>query len=683
MDFHFLGTNIPFTTYSLGKGKKRINYINIDFNCDIETTSTRIKGEKVAWCYHWQIGFNNQVYAGRNLKDIVSVFDKINEWCGNNNARIICLVHNFAYEFHFLNEYIDFQDIFATAPNKPIKARYYNIEFRCSYAFSNMSLKLLAKTYTDVEKKVGELDYNVIRYPSTPLTNEEKEYCFFDCFILSQYWWKHIVPNYIQVKKPWLPLTNTAKVRQDMRRRITNWNKYKAVYSSVYPTEEIYKKLNLCFYGGIVRANAKHTGRVLKKIASRDRTSSYPAVQFHYKFPLTKWTKIDISQLDDYSNDYEYAKMYRIIFKNIKSTKPFSIMPINKCLHISSDRILDNGRLYSTSLIELWVTEIDLFYYKKFYKGEMKIEEIYISKKYRLPKFQVLSLYDYYCGKNKLKGVAGMEEEYMKSKNMLNSNFGCCVQKHNDFEHKFVNNEWVKEVKEYEEGSTEFLLYQVGVWITAYARGELLRACLDLINDGGTPIYMDTDSIKYYYDKGKHEHIFDKIDTHLKEKTKDACEYFNLDFSILEKIGTWDLETKGFNTWEVDGFIIKQKRYTYKSFSTLGSKRYIHDGKPTISGLPIQAWYDYCNTNNITSEQAFRNGLKIPPKLAHKLCMTYVTNGNPHVIKYNENGVDYEFTTPTHYIHAENIGFELKQGKDYIKFIQFIREQTGERSNIY
>lgn len=689
-------SNIPYDTFLLGSGKKRKRYVTIDFNFDVETTSTTINGERVAWVYHYQFCFNKVVYSGRYLSDFKLTLDKINEWACDNNVYIICLVHNLSYEFHFLTEIITFDTIFATASHNPIKAVYKHIDFRCTYAFTNMSLSLLAKSFTTLKKMEGDLDYRKVRYPWSKLSLKELQYCYYDCSILSDFWYNHIIPNYVNITKPWMPLTNTAKVRQDMRRRLPNWKAYKKAYTSIYPSEKIYRLLRLCFYGGVVRANALYTGHILSDVASRDRTSSYPAVQLHYTYPLTRFKHVIPTKILEY-NHGEYAIMYHVIYKDIKACKDLSVMPINKAIRISKETTYDNGRIYKTKLVEMWVTEIDFDIYKTFYKGMFKIVDCYVSKKYRLPRFQIESLFDYYKGKKQLKGVKGMEEEYLKSKNMLNSNFGCCVQKHNDYEWVFDGTDWVKNPMTYKEGSSEFLLYQVGVWITAYARMELLSTADKVIKAGGSIYYMDTDSLKYSYNGGLYEHIFESENNRIEKLTKEACEYYNIDFEIVKEIGTWDLETKD------------MKGNVYSSFKYLGSKRYLSNGIPTVSGLPKKAWGRYlrqqcpyffkvfkfhkvkikiysikCKLSSIKSKiekyslSLFKDGVYISPDISGKLHMTYQQNGNVFEIKRPDGTV---WRTPIHYVHAEDISFSMNLSSDYRGFLKMIQTRVGERSD--
>lgn len=665
-----------FDCFAMGRGKNRKTYSTLPLAFDIETTSTMLHGEKIAWCYHWQLGFGDECYYGRHLKDAIFVFDDIAERF--DGQYVICWIHNLSYEFAFLNEYIEFEDIFAKAPNHPIKCRYKNIIFRCSYAFSNMSLYLLSKTYTITKKAKGDLDYDIIRYPNTRLTKSERYYCYADVKILTEFWKRHVLPTYIEGKKrKWLPLTNTAKVRNDMQGRISNWNEYKKIYSSVYPTEEMYDVLRLCFYGGIVRANARYWSRLLYGVASRDRTSSYPAVQFQYQYPMGRFVKVNPKDIGIYEKDY--CKIYKVQFIGLQCKAPVTIMPFDKA-KTSNDIVLDNGRIYSASVVDIYCTDIDFNLWTKFYSGKYKILECYISKKGRLCRFQIESLIDYYLGKMTLKGVKGMSEEYVKKKNMLNSNFGCCVQKHNDVTLTYIRDtgEWVKEAIPYEQKQSEFLLYQVGVWITALARMELLKAVYaiwqyDLSHDLSSGIvYLDTDSCKYLYRGGIYEHLFAKLDSEIEEKSKDACKYYGIEMTEeIKKLGKWDLESV-----EKDdcGNVVRK---TYQSFKTLGSKRYIHNGEATISGLPVQGFKDFCKIKKISPEEAFTCGQYFPPEIINKLAMTYTTT-NKHFNVVNDGET---FETPSHFIHAQRVGFKLDISKSYRTFINDIISETGKRGN--
>ena len=322
------------------------------------------------------------------------------------------------------------------------------------------------------------------------------------------------------------------------------------------------------------------------------------------------------------------------------------------------------------------MTDVDFECWCKTYDCKVKIEDCYISKKGRLPRFIIDTLVELYTKKKKLKGVKGKEEEYNHAKGMFNSLYGCCVTKANDVEYSYNNitKEW-HENKTYDNSS--FLLYQWGVYIAAYARMELVDIVIKIWQDDiknkrkeSSIVYMDTDSCKYRYRDGALEYIFDDNDKRITQMTDDACNHYGCDFNIVGDLGTWDLETYNKNTGTK----------TYKSFITLGAKRYLHDGEPTISGLPKKGFERYCKDNNCTPQEAFKTGTEFTPEQCEKTCMKYFTNRKQFLITMPNGEV---FETPKNYIYASNVGFKLDISKDYKKFTMQRLAEVGKRGMTY
>lgn len=666
-------------TFTMKSHKEITTYATLPLAFDIETTSTIIDGKETAWCYHWQLGIGDDVYFGRYLEDAKTLFDKIASVLSHYVEKIICLVHNFPYEFGFLTEVMNFTEIFATAKNKPIKATYRDhIEFRCSYAMTNLSLAKLSEQ-TTTKKAVGDLDYRIVRYPCTPLTDEELGYCYADVKILTEYWKDIIVPQYIKKHKiVWLPITNTSKVRKALKDKIQNKLAWKKLVEKNSPDDKMYSIFRRCFYGGLVRANADYCGIELSDVASRDRTSSYPAVMLQYLYPMSKFRQINMNELDKYYNNDEYAKIYHVVFKDLKCKAPVSLISSDKTkiVKLDNDAVLDNGRIYSASYMECYVTDVDFKCWCKTYDGQLKIEECWISKKGRLPRFIIETLVELYTKKKTLKGVKGKEDEYNHAKGMFNSLYGCCVTKANDEEWTYDNylKEW-KSKKTFD--NSTFLLYQWGVYIAAYARMELVDIVIKIWQDDiknkrkeSSIVYMDTDSCKYRYRDGALEYIFDENDKRIIKMTEDACTKYECDFNIVGDLGTWDLETLDKKTGTK----------TYKSFITLGAKRYLHDGEPTISGLPKKGFERYCKDNNCTPQEAFKTGTEFTPDQCEKTCMKYFTNRKQFLITMPNGEV---FETPKNYIYASNVGFKLDISKDYKKFTMQRLAEVGKRGMTY
>ena len=65
------------------------------------------------------------------------------------DTHFVIWVHNLPFEFHFIKDMLaHWDDVFARQPHKPIKAvseKYPNIEFRCTYSLTRLSLAEWAK----------------------------------------------------------------------------------------------------------------------------------------------------------------------------------------------------------------------------------------------------------------------------------------------------------------------------------------------------------------------------------------------------------------------------------------------------------------------------------------------------------------------------------------------------------
>ena len=117
----------------------------------------------IASCvYICMFGVNDNVYYFRNF----SFFENVLKHISDIETRKIIYVHNLGYEFQFLRMFLKnytIENMLATAPHKPISfyIKELNIEFRCSYRLTNLSLTKSAENYTNVRKMVGDLDYNI------------------------------------------------------------------------------------------------------------------------------------------------------------------------------------------------------------------------------------------------------------------------------------------------------------------------------------------------------------------------------------------------------------------------------------------------------------------------------------------------------------------------------------------
>lgn len=175
--------------------------------------------------YIWMCGVNNEVYYGRTWKDFRLFLDRL-EFYGTTEKKYF-FVHNLAYEFQFLRNEFDFDVVFARKSRKVIKATLldYNIEFRCTYYLSNVSLDNLSKVYMlPTSKLVGNLDYNTQRSCLTTLTEKELAYCENDCLVVYDYIC-FLLKTYSTLKE--IPMTSTGFVRKELKEKLRKDYEYR------------------------------------------------------------------------------------------------------------------------------------------------------------------------------------------------------------------------------------------------------------------------------------------------------------------------------------------------------------------------------------------------------------------------------------------------------------------------
>ena len=162
------------------KTNKKIEYYNIPCCFDIETTSfyEEYEGvkEKRSIMYEWTLCINWVIIVGRTWEEFLNTYNRIVEWFDTyERRRLIIYVHNLSFEFQAFRKLFKWDKVFSLSERKPVQALTEDgIEFRCSYILSGYSLAKLSDQLQKykVKKKVGDLDYSLIRHSETPLTFE-------------------------------------------------------------------------------------------------------------------------------------------------------------------------------------------------------------------------------------------------------------------------------------------------------------------------------------------------------------------------------------------------------------------------------------------------------------------------------------------------------------------------------
>ena len=303
------------------------------------------------------------------------------------------------------------------------------------------------------------------------------------------------------------------------------------------------------------------------------------------KFPASEFRKCSITKINQILPCFAY--LVRVKFKNIQCKYYNNFISLSKCKEIANGRF-DNGRVISADILEIVLTDIDLkFLFKTYAFDSYEFLEVYYAKYDYLPIDFIKFILDKYVKKTELKGIDEKKVEYAMQKNMFNSLYGMTVTNNirdnvvydNEMgwqEIKLTNEEicnLLNKQKDY-----PFLSFSYGVWVTSYARNNLLE---NLIKNDEYVIYSDTDSLKLKEGYNK-QSILDynkKVEEKIKIVSDELCIKF-------EKYMPKDIKGNShlIGLFEEDG--------NYDKFITQGAKKYAYidseDKKIhiTVSGIP-------------------------------------------------------------------------------------------------
>lgn len=376
---------------------------------DIETTSAWLEDGKVigyskgyssdywnelyplALCYIWQFSVDGKVYYGRELKDFIEVLKDLPD-----NAKNIIWVHNLAFEFGFLSGILEWDTAFARSPHKPMKCiakGFPNIEFRCTYMLTRLSLESWGKQL-GLPKRVGDLDYDILRTPLTQLTYREQGYCERDCEVVEKgvQYYKN---KYKSIHK--IPLTQTGIVRREVKDLLMKDEDYRKFIKTLVPRSTAeYKLFQKVFAGGYTHANRLHSGHVIdERVQHYDFASSYPTVMVCEKYPMTPFKKLNKKSIPPSYMFERKAYIMELSFTNIKSTSFNTYLQACKCE--CTNAYLDNGRVISADTLTTTITEQDFITISNNYvwDDEVQVISLWESNKDYLPKNLLNLFYSY------------------------------------------------------------------------------------------------------------------------------------------------------------------------------------------------------------------------------------------------------------------------------------------------
>lgn len=593
--------------------KRNKSYLRTDifWTFDIETTTIitdftdRPIREGIIWSGQF---FNGTDYI--QVRSLMEVIDQIKKIADDNHTiyKTCIFVHNLSYEYEFIKDFFNWEKILCTKERNIISAETDKLCFRCSYFLSNMSLeKFLQEENVPEDYLKSKMDYNVMRFPWTELTEDEKIYCRNDVIGL-HYAIQNRIDHELNQNINDLPLTSTGYVRRDCRKACAASKSNRYRFYRERPDKETFLMLQEAFRGGNTHANKDKANKVMHHVGQKDIQSSYPGVLLLYKYPthfcnLKTYTQREFNFFLNHSEDW--ALLMDVTFRDLKLKRPLEPVPYisaSKCYKLvfntdNDDKVeIDNGRVLSCAFCSMIITEQDYLIIRKQYDFDEKITRVKVSKKKPIMQAIREMIMKYYTDKTKLKQDENDPDfdpdiayRYGKAKGRLNGIYGMHVT--NPCRKDFIFNNETKLIEPVEKSIEEllenyyssysnFLSYQVGVWVPAYGR-KLLQDGIDLLWNKEDPnrsdlIYCDTDSIKYINPED-HEADIEALN----QRIIDQCEEKNIYVDFNNKRYYMGIFTD-------EGIVEK--------FKTFGAKKYMYGSddkfKITISGVPKQLGHD-------------------------------------------------------------------------------------------
>ena len=678
-------SNAKFIT--IKENKEDVQYLDLSLSFDTETTSTYIEPNgikrKFAFMYVWQFGIDGYYCYGRTWEEFIHLCKFIQSSLNlNDKRRVIIFIHNLSFEFQFFRKYFDWLNVFATRSRNPIKAlTSYGIEFRDSLILSGYKLANVAKNLTShkIPKMVGDLNYSLVRTKDTTFSEKELGYMLNDVRILIAYIDEQR-EEYGDITK--IPLTNTGRVRRYVRNECFKEKSYHGkIKAQTIKDEKEYLTLKQAFAGGFTHANPNHVGKKYHNIASFDFTSSYPTVMIAEQYPSSKAIPQKWVNWERFNEINEKAlQIFTVEFTGLQTKVYFdNYISKNKCLDVKGE-IENNGRIFSADYLKIIITSVDWDIIKQVYSWKtVKIfNQIAYYKDY-LPKPIIQSILHFYKKKTTLKHVKGKEAEYLHGKGMLNSCYGMAVTDIVHDEEIYSGNQWSeqpadgqKEINNYNKSYNRFLYYPWGVFVTAYARHNLWSGILEFKDDY---IYSDTDSIKAKNYKNHMKYI-DEYNQEITRKLEKCLDHYGIDKSELAPLDV-DGIAHPLGLWDFEG--------VYKTFKTLGAKRYIVEtskGKLeiTIAGLPKDKGRDYLLkvSNNDMNKvfQNFTDKMKVPENDSGKMTAYYDDEEKTAIIKDYQG--HYTKVTSKSSVHLSKASFEMTLASKFIKLLEMLAD--GEQN---
>ena len=594
---------------------------------DIETSTDGAH----SWLYAFGFSFDGKAYLGRTWDDFRKILDKLMEITPERHV-VTIFVHNLGYEFFFFKHRFGIKNAFFKSAKKPILVElsdpYDGIVLKDSCQISGYSLREWAEI-SEMKTKKGDLDYTIIRTPTTILTAAEMSYIERDVLIIDEGIRKLVqVLPYDKKVIGSIPLTKTQLVKTEMLHGCMASYTFKKICRESQFDVETLEFMRRCFRGGSIGATCPC--QIMNNMTRYDISSQYPFELLTRKYPFGRYDTVENPTPRDLKNLLEYDHLFIIEFQvfNLKRKPGFP-------------KFLQSERAQ-----HFYMTSIDFRIFKFIYDFEIvRINKITFWWKSDLVFPQIRNfILRKYKTKTKLKGIAGREFEYEHEKSNLNTVAGLVstfpIRDNFTVTGQKIDVDPEQKLEDYYNGMAR-LPYSIGLFMVSYARASLWNA-IQRIGPYAT-VYFDTDCVDTIGD----------CDDIIDELNKKRLE-------ILKRIGYNEDDISpedSFGVRHTIGFF--EKKWTGARFCAISPKCYAAE----IPGVGLKAVVGGCSIDRKIEyvkslEQFESDDLVIPGGL----------KSSEYIDEPFEIEISGEIIREKSYINIHDVDFEMKRIKALMNF---------------
>lgn len=648
---------------------------------DTETSVCSYDGFQYAFMYVWQFAVNDVAVYGRTWDDLREFLLNLKaDLHLSSHYKLVVYVHNLKYDFQFFKNELNLEGDFLARDARTIIKNTVNdcFEFRDSGCYTEEPLYVMGQEIGYHKLDGITFDYSKVRHHLTPLTELELEYCEHDVLILTKYFRKE-AEKYGSIKN--IPITATRRVKRII---MENMRKYEYTQMAMVASKqlkttgkkqdsELLDLLRKSFFGGYTYSNVYYKNRAIDDVTGIDISSCYPAQCLLHKFPMGKFETLPIPEdINEIRTNPIYTNRALLISFSVDSLKckypgvgflPTSLKNFWSREKPNVRNLKSNKMQVSTCKVEMTLTDVDFTLMQRFYDlKNLKILGIVGANYGILPTYIIETITQLYQKKNELKKrnnelkkkrilTFAEEAEYSLVKSMLNRIYGIFVQDpvRTNYEFDMSKGKVIPNGESIAE-KFEGVLYQWGVWITAWARYELLNIFTAIGVENGryknNILYSDTDSI---YFTGESNGVVERYNTYTRKRIETFCKKCKIDYQMLEGIG--ELGEEHYNKFKTIGlkqyaYLDAQNRFDYHC-SGLARPDYVYDDEGYFIMNRGMDYFDIFKTED-EKLNAFCTTMYIPSENAKNHKNIYVDNPEGKSIMVT----DYLGNTTNEYVRS-------------------------------